>query len=263
MKKQKARGSLPPEEPPPLPPRDSGGIQCTDPRRFNFGILCKNCGQMYASLQEARAHFRACPSGSIVDVLCGRCEMRTSSWSAMCAHLNKAGMQKQAACKPEYRLNHPSRPEFRRTSQPLQPLALPRATVTTGQASVRRDLLAWRSPPQLTLSPSREEAGERRHAELRSILLHWNRKHPGRVGMRGVGQGLPSIPLDPMPSSGYRLSSAAAESARDLAPTSPDPEEAYEPPLEAEDQWTSEGLVSRQSVAAGDSAALVSADGDW
>jgi len=66
--------------------------------------------------------------------------------------------------------------------------------------------------------------------------------------MRGVGQGLPSIPLDPMPSSGYRLSSAAAGSARDLAPTTPDPEEAYEPPLEAEDQWTSEGLVSRQPM---------------
>jgi len=163
---------LPPDgpPPPPLPPRDSGGIQCTDPLRFNFAIVCKNCGQMYASLQEARAHFRACPSGLTVDVLCGHCEMHTSSWSAMCTHLNKAGMQ--MSCKPEYRLNHPPRPEFRRTSQPLQPLALPMAMVATGQASVRQELQTWRSPPQLTLSPSREEARERRHAELRSTLLH-------------------------------------------------------------------------------------------
>jgi len=50
---------------------------------------------MYASLQEMRAHFKNCSSGLGVDVLCGHCEMRTSSWPAMCAHLNAAGMQKK------------------------------------------------------------------------------------------------------------------------------------------------------------------------
>ena len=44
---------------------------------------------------------------------------------------------------------------------------------------------------------------------------------PGRVGMRGAGRGLPSIPLESMPPSGYRLPSAAAGSARDLAPPAP------------------------------------------
>ena len=92
----------------------------------------------------------------------------------------------------------------------------------------------------MTLSPSREEARERRHVELRSALVHWNRTHPRRVGIKGPGQRLPDIPLEPVPTSGYRLPSAAAGSARNLAPTSPDPEEAYSPPLDAGEWWTNE-----------------------
>ena len=92
----------------------------------------------------------------------------------------------------------------------------------------------------MTLSPSREAARERRHVELLSALVDWNRKHPRRVGIRGPGQRLPDIPLEPVSTSGYRLPSAAAGSARDLAPTSPGPEEAYSPPLDAGEWWANE-----------------------
>jgi len=184
-------------------------FQSTDTRRFSFAIVCTSCGQMHASLQETRAHLKNCPQGLAVDVLCGHCKLRTSSWPTMCAHLNATGTQKEVACKPEYRLSHPPRPEFRRASLSLQPSALPMTTVATGQASDRRKLQTRRSPPQLTLSPTREEARERRQVELRSALVDWNRKHPRRVGIRGPGQRLPDIPLEPVSTSGYRLPSAA------------------------------------------------------
>ena len=100
----------------------------------------------------------------------------------------------------------------------------------------------------MTLSPSREEARERRHVELRSALVDWNRTHPRRVGIRGAGQRLPDIPLEPVPTSGYRLPSAAAGSARDLAPTSPDPEEAYSPPLDAGVWWADEDQRAVQEL---------------
>ena len=205
MEKRGAREPLPPAgpPPPPLPPSDRREFQSTDTRRFSFAIVCMSCGQMHASLQETRAHLKNCPQGLAVDVLCGHCKLRTSSWPTMCAHLNATGMQKEVACKPEYRLSHPPRPEFRRASLSLQPSALPMTTVATGQASDRRKLQTWRSPPQLTLSPSREEARERRQVELRSTLVDWNRKHPRRVGIRGPGQRLPDIPLEPVSTSGY------------------------------------------------------------
>ena len=105
MEKRKIRRSLPPAEPPPppLPPKDHGEVQFTDPRRFKFAIVCMSC----MGKQETRAHLKNCPSGLAVDVLCGHCEFRTSSWPAMCAHLNAPGMQRKVACKPEYRLTLP------------------------------------------------------------------------------------------------------------------------------------------------------------
>ena len=47
------------------------------------------------------------------------------------------------------------------------------------------------------------------------------------------------IPLESTRSRGYRLGNAAAGSARDLAPASPDPEEPYSPP-ELDDPWPQE-----------------------
>jgi len=85
---------------------------CQDPRQFKFAIICKKCDLKYATMQEARAHFQECTSGKSVDVMCGHCEMRTSLWSAMCAHLNQPGMQRQVACRPEYRMTPPQRVEF-------------------------------------------------------------------------------------------------------------------------------------------------------
>jgi len=87
-----------------------------------------------------------------------------------------------------------------------------------------------------------------RHAQLRSTLLHWGRKHPGRAGLRGAGEKVSTIPLEPARGRGYRLPAAAAGSARDLAPASPDPQEAYSPPLEVESPWTGAGPAGPQPV---------------
>ena len=70
-------------------------------------------------MQEARIHFQDCPFKKPIDVMCGHCELRTSLWPAMCAHLNQPGMQKQVACKPEYRMAPPQRVEFTQGIQPL------------------------------------------------------------------------------------------------------------------------------------------------
>jgi len=78
-------------------------------------------------------------------------------------------MQREVACEAEYRLTLPSKPVFRRASLPLQPSAIPTATVAASQPSDRGSLLTWRSPPQLILSPSRDEARERRHVELNYV----------------------------------------------------------------------------------------------
>jgi len=219
--------SPPPPPPPPPPPRGSESHRHVDPIRFGFAIVCMNCGDMFATLQEARGHFlRTCPSGQLVDVLCGHCELRTSSWPSMCEHLNRAGMQRQPPCKPEYRMVPPARPEFGTTPQPRRPTASAAVTAVVGQVRMGQKDRRWRSPPALTLSPSREVAPTSRRAELSSALRHWARKHPGKVGLRGVGHGPAVIPLEFTPPRGYRLASAAAGSARDLAPASPDPEEA-------------------------------------
>ena len=186
MEKRKIRRSLHPAEPPPppLPPKDHGEVQFTDPRRFKFAIVCMSC----MGKQETRAHLKNRPSGLAVDVLCGHCEFRTSSWPAMRAHLNAPGMQRKVACKPEYRLTLPVKPAFRRASLPLQSSVIPTATVAASQPSERGSLLTWRSPPQLVLSPSRDEAREKRHMELRTTLMNWTEKNPNRIELRGPGR---------------------------------------------------------------------------
>ena len=114
------------------------GFVCQDPRRFKFAIICKKCDLKFATMQEARAHFLECTSGKAVDVMCGHCEMRTSLWSAMCAHLNQAGMQKQVACRPEYRMTPPPRVEFPQVTPLMQPPTSPPAvTVSSHSADVR------------------------------------------------------------------------------------------------------------------------------
>ena len=242
MEKREDRGPLPPagSPPPPLPPRDSKGFQVTDPRRFNFAIVCMSCGHMEATLQEARTHLQNCPAGLSVDVLCGHCEKRTSSWATMCAHLNAPGMQKEAPCKPEYRMRRPPRPEFRQATSNIQLPAASLTSAATGQPIGRGSLLAWRSPPALSRSPSGEEARQRRHAELSSTLAAWNRRHPKRAEMRKIGERVPRIPLEPVLDPGSSSPNAAAEREKVPPPTSPEPEEAYSPPLDAGEWWTSE-----------------------
>ena len=237
----------PPSSPP--PPRGNEGHRHVDPRRFGFAIVCMNCGDMFATLQEARGHFlRTCPSGQLVDVLCGHCELRTSSWPSMCEHLNRAGMQRQTPCKPEYRMAPPARPEFGTAPQPRRPTASAAVTAVVGQVRMGQKAHRWRSPLALTLSPSREVARTSRRAELSSALRHWAKKHPGKMGLRGVGHGPAVIPLESTPPRGYRLASAAAGSARDLAPASPDKEEAYSPPAEDDTPWPEERLLGNDPL---------------
>jgi len=143
-----------------------------------------------------------------------------------CANISTR-RERQPACKPEYKMAPSSRPDFRTAPQVRQPTASPAITAVVGQVRVGQKAHRWRSPPELTLSPSREVARTSRRAELSSALRHWARKHPGKIGLRGTGHGPAVIPLESTPPRGYRLASAAAGSARDLAPASPDPEEAY------------------------------------
>jgi len=58
--------------------------------------------------------------------------------------------------------------------------------------------------------------------------------------MRKIGERVPSIPLEPVLDAGNSSSNAAAEREKVPPPTSPDPEEAYSPPLDAGEWWTSE-----------------------
>jgi len=250
MERRHHRVPLPSEEGPrSLTSGRREGFVCQDPRQFKFAIICKRCDLKYATTQEARAHFQECPFGKSIDVMCGHCEMRTSLWSAMCAHLNQPGMQKQVACRPEYRMTPPQRAEFPRVTQLIQPPASPIAlTVLSRPDDVQPGVGGWREPIPLTLSPSRQEARGQRHAQLRSTLLHWGRKHPSRTELRGAGQKVPTIPLESARGRGYRMPAAAAGSARDLAPASPDPQEAYSPPVEVEGPWTDTGPVGLQPV---------------
>jgi len=250
MERRHHREPLPSGEVPrPLTSGDRGGILCQDPRQFKFAIIWKKCNLKYATMQEARIHFQDCSSGKSVDVMCGHCEMRTSLWSAMCAHLNQPGMQKQVACRPEYRMTPPQRVEFPQATPFMQPPASPLAmTMSSHPDDFRPGVGGWRDPVPLTLSPSRQEARGQRHAQLRSTLLHWGRKHPSRTELRGAGQKVSTIPLEPARGRGYRLPTAAAGSVRDLTPASPDPQEAYSPPLEAEGPRTDVEHVGLQPV---------------
>jgi len=222
---------------------------CQDPRRFKFAIICKKCDLKYATMQESRAHFHECTTGKSVDVMCGHCEMRTSLWSAMCAHLNQPGMQKQVACRPEYRMTPPQRVEFPQVTPLMQPPTSPPAsTVSSRPDEIRSGVGEWRDPVPLTLSPSRQEARDQRHAQLRSTLRHWGRKHPSRTELRGAGREVPAILLESARGHGYRLLAAATGSVRDVTPASPDPREAYSPPGEVEGPWTDTGPMGLPPV---------------
>jgi len=200
-------------------------------------------------MQKARIHFQGCPFGKPIDVMCGHCELRTSLWPAMCAHLNQPGMQKQVACKAEYRMTPPQRVEFAHGMQPLQSPTSPMAmTMLEHSECASAGEREWQTPASLTLSPSRQKARSERLAQLRTILLHWERKHPGHTGLRGTGAMMPIIPLEPAPGRGYRLPAAAAGSARDLTPASPDPQVAYSPPLEEECAWAGAEPAGPQPV---------------
>jgi len=118
----------------PLTSGDRGGILCQDTRQFKFAIICMRCTLKFATMQETRIHFQDCPFGKPIDVMCGHCELRTSLWPAMCAHLNQPGMQKQVACKPEYRMTLPQRVEFTQEIQPWQPPASPMAMTVLGHS---------------------------------------------------------------------------------------------------------------------------------
>jgi len=143
----------------------------------------------------------------------------------------------------------PQRVEFPQVTPLMQPPASPPAlTVSSRSDDARLGVGEWRDPVPLTLSPSRQEARGQRHAQLRSTLLHWGRKHPGRTELRGIGQKVPTIPLESTRGQGYRLPAAAAGSAKDLTPASPALPEAYSPPGEVEGPWTDTGPMGLPPV---------------
>jgi len=169
--------------PPPIPPRAPG-----DPRRFPFAIVCMRCGVMEASLQKMRTHLGKCPGGRLADLLCGHCELRTTSWPVMCDHLNKSGMQEKVACRPEYRMSAPSLQLFPTPLHPLTPTTLRDIGVAERQYQGQLGL----SPEQLTLfrseaarlrrgyhltpfspSPSQTSSRAERSNVLRSTILEW------------------------------------------------------------------------------------------
>ena len=77
----------------------------SDPRRFSFAIVCMRCGEKRNTLQGMRIHLRECPKNKRHDLVCGHCEYRTSSWPAMCTHINRSGMHLEAPCRPEFRMD--------------------------------------------------------------------------------------------------------------------------------------------------------------
>jgi len=155
--------------PVPLMSDDRGGIPCQDPWQFKFAIICMRCTSKFATLQEARRHFQDCPFGKPIDVLCGQCELRTSLWPAMCAHLNQSGMQKQVACKPEYRMAPPPRVEFAQEVQPFQSPASPVAMTVLGHSECAgTGEREWKAPIPLTLS----------HPDRQHVARAWRNSEP-------------------------------------------------------------------------------------
>jgi len=104
---------VPEDRPPPLPLRDPIGPvqrpsmagQQMDPRRFAFALICMREGEMKDSLQAMRQHLGECSGSKIRDLVCGHCELRTSSWPLLCDRLNQPGMETKAACRPEFRMS--------------------------------------------------------------------------------------------------------------------------------------------------------------
>ena len=173
---------------------------------------------MRSSLQEMRVHLGKCPTGREIDLLCGHCEFRTTSWSAICAHLNRSGMQKEAACRTEYRMSAPSLPLFSAPLTFLTPTTL-RDISTTGRRYQGQQGL---SPEQLTSfrgeaarlrldyrlthcspSPARVSSRAKRSHALRSTLLQWRTRvdvsrPPGEVDVVGQDVAAGSELLPPV-----------------------------------------------------------------
>jgi len=76
------------------------------------------------------------------------------------------------------------------------------------------------------------------------VILHLSSLEPktSKAGQdeKGRRERVPSIPLEPVLAPGSSSPSAAAGREKLPPPTSPDPEEAYSPPLDAGEWWTSE-----------------------
>jgi len=170
---------VPEDRPPPIPPRDpigpvrrpsvAGWLE--DPRRFPFALVCMRCWEMRNSLQAMRKHLGECPGGKIRDLMCGPCELRTSSWPLFCDYLNHPGMETEAACRPEFRMG---RTAPRLLSSPLP--SLPSSTlrdVSTGGTQYRtHDSL---SPDQLVSFRDEAASPRRSYGGTRASCLHHRR----------------------------------------------------------------------------------------
>jgi len=136
----------------------------------------------------------------------------------MCSHLNRAGMQKEAACRPEYRMSAPSLPLFSVPMPSPTPTTL-RDISTAGRqyqgqqdvsseqlTSFRSEAARLRRGYRLTTcspSPSRVLSRAERGDALHSMLLEWRARvdvsrPPGEVEAvgRDVTAGVELFPPD-------------------------------------------------------------------
>lgn len=94
--------------------------EMTDPRQFQFVILCHLCGEKRNTTAGINQHVRhECSRRPQVDLECGHCGLRVTSWPLLAQHLNQKGMHWCKAIRADMRaiINRP--PAF---PNPLPPM---------------------------------------------------------------------------------------------------------------------------------------------
>ena len=143
----------------------------SDPRQYQFAIMCEYCKWCDNTLGEFTHHLdKECPYKPMVDVRCGHCDLRFSRWNDVVRHLNQPGRHMEPACKPEYRMNtrpavHFSPPSV--TTPKTTQLAT-MASVTT-EGGYQRVLTRFQDQDILALSI---EAAGIRNPEIQEDVIH-------------------------------------------------------------------------------------------
>jgi len=132
----------------------------TDPRQFIFAIVCHQCGVKKNTTSGIKEHLkRICPKRPHVDVECGHCGLRVTSWTVLAAHLNQRGMHLCEPCRPDLRVEINRPPVF---SHPLPPM---RASMLRTMATKARTYNALQCYPQSDMVAMAMEAARIRRAD--------------------------------------------------------------------------------------------------